>query len=89
MFLVGELPGCFVLFVGVRSGEVKEELIGRGLGDEVVGIVEVLDFIELPFDEIVDGFDIGLEGVGSRVWWRDAGRGCSRRFWCKGLTFWP
>jgi hypothetical protein len=55
-----------VFFVSVGSGEVKEELVGRGLGEEVVRVVEALDLIELQFDEIVDGFDVGLEGVGPR-----------------------
>jgi hypothetical protein len=66
-----------VFFVRVGPEEVEEELIGCGLGDEVVGILEVFDFIELAFDlrpwgdgvvvlagDFLDGLGVRARGFG-------------------------
>ncbi len=63
MFFLDELPRRFVLLGAIGSGEVEEELIRVGGGQEVAAIGEGLDFIELLFHEVVDGLDVGLEAV--------------------------
>ena len=62
---VDDLPRGLVFLVGVGSGEVEPEVVGVGLVEEVSEAAEGLDLVELVFDEAVNGFDVGLEGVGT------------------------
>ena len=47
--------------------EIERELIRRGLGHEVGPVFEILDFVKLQFHQVVNGFDIGLHAMRSRV----------------------
>ena len=62
--VVEDLPGGAMLFVAVFAEGVKPEQVGGGFGEEVGAGGEGLDFVELILDEAVDGFDVGLPGVG-------------------------
>jgi hypothetical protein len=64
--LVDDLPWGETSFVGVRASQVEVELVERGLGKEVGTILESFQVEELVLDEAVDGFDVGLIGVGGR-----------------------
>ena len=62
--VVEDLPGGLVVFVAVFAEGVKPEQVGGGLGEEVGAGGEGFDLVELILDEAVNGFDIGLPGVG-------------------------
>ena len=47
--------------------EIERELIRRGLGHEVGPVFKILDFVKLQFHQVVNGFDIGLHAMRSRV----------------------
>ena len=59
-----DLPGGAMLLVTVFAEGVKPEQVRGGLGEEVGAGGEGFDLVELILDEAVDGFDIGLPGVG-------------------------
>jgi hypothetical protein len=59
-----DLPGAEVLFVGVGPHEIEVELVEGSLGQEVGAVRERFQIEELVFDEAMDGFDVGLRGVG-------------------------
>ncbi|MDD4857080.1 MAG: hypothetical protein PHD74_03130 [Candidatus Krumholzibacteria bacterium] len=63
-FFSDYLPGRFIFLVGVWSREVEEELVRVRLGEEVRSVGDGFDLIELAFHEAVDGFDVGLPGIG-------------------------
>jgi len=59
-----DLPGAQVLFVGVGPHQIEVKLVEGSLGQEVGAVGERFQVEELIFDEAVNGFDIGLIGVG-------------------------
>jgi len=62
--LPDDLPWGEAAFVGIGPGQVEVELIERNLGHELGAAGESFQVEELVFDEAVDGFDVGLVGVG-------------------------
>jgi hypothetical protein len=59
-----DLPGAEVLFVGIGPHQVEVELVEGSLGQEVGAVAKGFQVEELIFDEAMDGFDVGLIGVG-------------------------
>jgi hypothetical protein len=57
-----------VFFVRVRSFEIEEELVRGGFVEEVSTVMELFDFEEFGFHEVVDGLDVGLHAMGA---WED------------------
>ena len=60
-----DLPGSETSLVRIGSGQVEVELMERNLGQELGAAGESFQVEELIFDEAVDGFDVGLIGVGA------------------------
>jgi len=60
-----DLPGGLMLLVAVGAGHVEPEEVGSRLVEEVLPAAEGLDFVELVFDEPVNGLDVCLPGVGT------------------------
>jgi hypothetical protein len=63
MFIENEFPGRLVLFAGVLSREIEEEVVRGRLLEEVGAVAEGFDLVELRLHEGMHGFDVGLESV--------------------------
>ena len=65
--VLDELPRRLVFPAGVGPGDVEGVGMGLGLGDEVGAAGEAPHLVELGFHEAMDGLDICLVAVLSRV----------------------